>query len=205
MISLLTISMKSIILTWSQGSKCRLGQILLQTCVALILAPLAGAVPLMLWQIGDDEDPYSSGYNPTNEFESESGSSNAGPGFVTRLPGDPLYNVASNPDRDDHFYQAGVYPVGFNGLIAPLTVPNPEPPAAFERALANDDPSNYIHFILSPAQASSQSRLRLTFELVDGGIWPQPAPNGLSNTSSSFPSLTPDRKWIPRRYESYAR
>ncbi len=159
-------------------STYRRGLTVLQVWVALVLAPFASAIPVTLWQIGDDEDPYSSGYNPTNEFSSENGNTNVAPGFVTRLPGDPLYNAASNPDRDDHFYQAGIYPVGFNGLTTSLTVPNAEPPAAFERALTNWDPSNSIHFILSSAQAGSQSRLRLTFELVDGGVWPQPASNG---------------------------
>ena len=130
-----------------------------------------GATPVTLWQIGVDEDPYVSGYDPTNEFSQESGSSNAGPGLVTRLPGDPLYNAGTNPARDDHFYQTGTYPAGFNGLTAPLVVPNPEPASAFERAIVNTDPNNYIHFILNAAQAGSQSRLRLTFELVYGGSW----------------------------------
>ncbi|MEO8615259.1 MAG: DUF1800 family protein [Luteolibacter sp.] len=176
--SFFSIPMKSMIPSLSPVSRCRRASIVLQAWIALMLVPLAAAIPMTLWQVGDDEDPYSSGYNPTDEFESENGSPDAAPGLVTRLPGDPLYLGANNPERDDHFYQAGTYPVGFNGLTAPLIVPNPEPPAAFERALTNWDPSNYIHFVLSPAQASSQSRLRLTFELLDGGIWPQPDSNG---------------------------
>ncbi len=136
------------------------------------------ASPVTLWQIGEDEDPFAAGYEPTNEFSQESGNSNAGPGLVTRLPGDPLYNAGSNPTRDDHFYEAGTYPAGFNGLASPLVVPEPEPTSAFERALANNDPNNYIHFILDAAQASAQSRLRLTFELVYGGSWSETTGSG---------------------------
>ena len=53
----------------------------------------------------------------TSRRHVQPGGSNAGPGLVTRLPGDPLYNAGSNPARDDHFYQAGTYPAGFNGLV----------------------------------------------------------------------------------------
>ena len=150
--------------------------------LAAVLLPLLGssveAAPVTLWQIGLDEDPYAAGYDPTDEFSQESGSSNAGPGLVTRLPGDPLYNAGANPARDDHFYQAGTYPAGFNGLTAPLVVANPEPASAFERAIVNTDPNNYIHFILNAAQAGSQSRLRLTFELVYGGSWSEVTGSG---------------------------
>lgn len=146
-------------------------------CVPLLAFPVAAA-PVTLWQIGADEDPYTADYNPTDEFSQESGTSNAGPGLVTRLPGDPLYNAGTNPARDDHFYQSGTYPVGFNGLTASLVVPNSEPASAFERAIVNTDPNNYIHFILNAAQAGSQSRLRLTFELVSGGSWSEVTGSG---------------------------
>ena len=147
-----------------------------------LLAPLvilpAVAAPLTLWQIGVDEDPFGAGYDPTDEFSQESGNSNAGPGLVTRLPGDPLYNAGANPARDDHFYQKGTYPAGFNGLSSSLVVPNPEPASAFERALSNTDPNDYIHFILTAGQAGSQSRLRLTFDLVYGGTWSEVTGSG---------------------------
>ncbi|MBC8128546.1 MAG: DUF1800 domain-containing protein [Gloeobacteraceae cyanobacterium ES-bin-144] len=136
------------------------------------------ASPLPLWQIGDDEDPFANGYEPTNEFSQETGNSNAAPGFVTRIAGDPLYDAATNPDRDDHFYQPGSYPVGFNGLTTQLLVPNPEPTSAYERALTNTDNKNSVHFILNAAQAGSQSRLRLTFELVHGGTWSETTGDG---------------------------
>lgn len=139
------------------------------------LVPLAigslGAAPVTLWQIGEDEDPFASGYSPTDEFSQESGSSNPAPGFVTRLPDDPLYQAASNPERDNHFYQAGTYPAGFNNLASVLVVPKAEPTSAFERAVTNTDPSQFIHFPLTAAQTGSQSRLRLTFELHGGGSW----------------------------------
>ncbi len=134
-------------------------------------APFCPGAPVTLWQIGQDEDPYAGGYNPTDEFMFESGSGNPAPGRVTRFPGDPLYNSATNPDRDDHFYQAGTFPTGFNGLTAPLVVPLGEPDIAFERALTANDPTNQIHFILTSAQASADSRMRLSFELVYGGSW----------------------------------
>jgi uncharacterized protein (DUF1800 family) len=143
-----------------------------------LFVSLAQAVPIALWQIGEDEDPFANGYNPANEFSDQSGNTNAAPGLVTRLVGDPLYNATSNPTRDDHFYQAGTYPVGFNGITTALVVPNPEPFKAFERALANGDPNKYIHFILTAAQASATSRLRLSFELVNGGSY-----SSITNTS----------------------
>ena len=145
----------------------------LATCLSLpmVFAGTLAAAPTLVWRIGVDEDPYASGYAPTNEFAQESGSTNAAPGLVTRLPGDPQYLALSNPARDDHFYQAGTYPSGFNSLAATLSVPNPEPDTAFERALTNSDPTNRIHFVLSAPAVSAQSRLRLTFELVNGGTW----------------------------------
>lgn len=160
------------------NSKTLLLRQILRGFVGSLLLSFAAATPVTLWQIGEDEDPFGAGYDPTNEFSNENGNSNSGPGFVTRLPGDPLYNAGSNPTSDDHFYQAGTFPTGFNGLTAPLVVPNAEPSSAFERALSNSDPHNYIHFILNAAQAGPQSRLRLTFELIGGGSWSPTTGNG---------------------------
>lgn len=143
-----------------------------------LLLASAQATPTTLWQIGDDEDPFASGYSPTNEFSIENGGSDNAPGAVTRIPGDPLYNAGSNPAPDDHYYLAGTYPVGFNGLTSTLLVPNPEPVAAFERALTNSNPRNCIHFPLNASQSGPQSRLRLTFELVYGGTWAPPDNSG---------------------------
>ena len=148
-------------------------------CFLLCAVPfLASATSLTLWEIGDDEDPLGSNYEPTGEFSQESGGSNAAPGYITRIPGDPLYNAANNPDRDDHFYQAGTYPIGFNGLSSQLVVPNPEPTSAFERAMSNTDTKKLVHFIMNASQAGAQSRLRLTFELIWGGSWSALTGNG---------------------------
>jgi hypothetical protein len=156
--------------THFQPRKSQIRRLFESLVVLLILlqASCLRAAPTILWQIGEDEDPYASGYNATDEFSQESGNTNAPPGLVTRIAGDPLYNSGSNPGRDDHFYQAGTYPSGFNGLTTSLNVPNPEPTSAFERALTNNDPKNFIHFQLAAAQASPQSRMRLSFELMGG-------------------------------------
>lgn len=140
----------------------------------------ATASPVLLWQVGEDDDSFSGQYDPGNEFSQESGNSNPAPGFVTRLSGDPLYNAGNNPDRDDHYYVAGSYPPGFNGLTSVLQVPRTEPTSAFERALANSDPTNQIHFPLTAAQAGNRSRFRLSFELVYGGSWSNSTGSGES-------------------------
>src|SRR6185369_8495276 len=95
----------------------------------------------------------------------------ARPGRVTRVPGDPLYNAGNNPTADDDFYFAGTYPIGFNGLTTNLPVSFREPDSAWERALTDGDRTNRVHFFLTSAQAGVQSRLRLSFELVWGGVW----------------------------------
>ncbi len=136
-----------------------------------IAGSMACAAPVLLWQIGADDDPFANPYNPVAEFSQENSTGNSAPGLVTRLVGDPLYNASTNPSRDDHFYIAGTYAAGFNSLTSVLTVPNSEPSSAFERSLINGNPSNFIHFPLTAQQASTQSRLRLSFELVSGGSW----------------------------------
>lgn len=124
-----------------------------------------------VWRIGVDDDPLAAGYNPTAEFSPENYVNDARPGRVTRRPGDPLYNAANNPTADDDFYFAGTFPIGFNGLTTNLPVPFPEPDSAWERALTDGDRTNRVHFFLTAAQAGAQSRLRLSFELVYGGVW----------------------------------
>ena len=131
-----------------------------------------------VWQIGVDDDPLASGYNATHEFSVENYINDARPGKVTRVPGDPLYNAASNPAADDDFYCVGTFPIGFNGLTTNLPVAFQEPDLAWERALTDGDRTNRVHFFLTGAQADPQSRLRLSFELVWGGVW-----LSLSNTS----------------------
>ena len=124
-----------------------------------------------VWQIGVDEDPLASGYNPTDEFVSENYINDVRPGRVTRQPGDPLYNAGNNPAADDDFYFSGTYPIGFNGLTTNLPVALTEPNSAWERALTDGDRTNRVHFFLTSAQAGGQSRLRLSVELVWGGVW----------------------------------
>jgi hypothetical protein len=86
----------------------------------LCLGAFAKAAPLPVWFIGVDEDPLASGYNATDEFSQENFINDLRPGKVTRIPGDPLYNAGNNPDRDDDYYLAGTYPIGFNGLTTNL-------------------------------------------------------------------------------------
>jgi uncharacterized protein (DUF1800 family) len=131
-----------------------------------------------VWVIGVDEDPFAAGDNATDEFSSENYINDVRPGKVTRLAGDPLYNAASNPTADDDFYCTGTYPIGFNGLTTNLPVAFNEPHSAWERALTDGDRTNRVHFFLTSAQFGAQSRLRLSFELVWGGVW-----LSLSNTS----------------------
>jgi uncharacterized protein (DUF1800 family) len=142
-------------------------------CWAIVLLFLTPAKASLspVWSIGADDDPLASGYDPTHEFSQENFVNDARPGKVTRLPGDPLYNAAGNPDRDDDYYTAGTYPAGFNGLSTNLPVPFSEPWTAWERALTDGDRTNRAHFFLSGAQAGVLSRLRLSFELVGGGVW----------------------------------
>src|SRR5262245_55362855 len=140
-----------------------------------VMAIFAGssvfAAQQVIWKIGLDEDPFQSGYNATDEFSSENYANDARPGRVTRLPGDPLYNPTNNPTADDDFYFAGLYPIGFNTLTTNLSVPNPEPNTAWERALTDGDRTNRVHFFLNSAQTNALCRFRSSFELVWGGIW----------------------------------
>ncbi len=136
-----------------------------------LLATSLSAAPAFVWQIGQDEDPMAYGYNPTDELSPENSQNDARPGRVTRIPGDPLYNAATNPTADDDFYCAGTYPIGFNNLTTNLPVPFQEPDNAYERALSDSDRTNRVHFFLNSSQAGATSRLRLSFDLIWGGSW----------------------------------
>ncbi|NOS70458.1 MAG: DUF1800 family protein [Verrucomicrobia bacterium] len=127
------------------------------------------AAPQTIWQIGQDEDPLAAGYNATDEFSTENYINDARPGSVY---------TTNSPVVDDDFYFAGTFPVGFNGLTTNRTVTVSEPDVAWERALTDGDRTNRVNFILNGAQAGALSRLRLSFELVWGGVW-----LSLSNTS----------------------
>ena len=130
--------------------------ILTLTTVSLFSAPQT------VWLIGVDEDPLAAGYNATDEFSSENYINDARPGTVY---------TTNNPVVDDDFYFAGTYLNGFNGLTTNRTVAISEPNLGWERALTDGDRTNRVHFNLSSAQAGAQSRLRLSFELIWGGVW----------------------------------
>src|ERR1043166_9387853 len=147
---------------------CRL-LILFATIAFSVLA--ARADIQTVWQIGIDDDPLQNGYNATQEFSQENFINDPRPGKVTRRPGDPLYNAVSNPTAVDDFYCAGTYPIGFNGLTTNLPVAFNEPDIAWERAITDGDRTNRVHFFLNSSQTNSLSRLRLSFELVWGGVW----------------------------------
>jgi len=122
-----------------------------------------------LWQIGEDHNPAQVPFSPTREFSLENNRNDPAPGRVTRILGDPLFVEATNPPADDDFYTAGPYPAGFNGLPAALSVPNDEPPIAWERALTATDRTNRIHFVFDPSQVTAESTFRFNMEMVFPG------------------------------------
>jgi uncharacterized protein (DUF1800 family) len=115
-----------------------------------------------VWTLGADEDPFSSGYNATDEFSQENYINDARPGAV--------YST-NNAVVDDDFYCVGTYLAGFNNLPTNRPVPVQEPDKGWERSLGDSDRTNRIHFFLNAAQTNLTSRLRLSFDLVWGGIW----------------------------------
>jgi len=128
----------------------------------LLVATVARASAETVWRIGVDEDPFAAGYNPADEFSSENYINDPRPGTIYTL---------ANPGVDDDFYFGGTYPSGFNGLTTNRPVLVAELDKGWERALTDGDRTNRVHFFLNSAQAGVQSRLRLSFELVQGGIW----------------------------------
>ncbi|MEJ0088752.1 MAG: hypothetical protein WDM80_03220 [Limisphaerales bacterium] len=146
-------------------------RLIVLTAMLALMVTGTSAMSLPVWQIGVDDDPFASGYNATHEFSSENYINDPRPGKVTRLPGDPLYNAANNPTADDDFYCTGTYPIGFNGLTTNLPVIFNEPDIAWERALTDGDRTNRVHFFLTSTQTNALTRLRLSCELVWGGVW----------------------------------
>ncbi|MFP6873571.1 MAG: hypothetical protein VCA55_08670, partial [Verrucomicrobiales bacterium] len=96
-----------------------------------------------LWRIGTDD-------NSQSEFSQENGPQAA--------PGSPVV-------FDDDFYLAGSYPAPVNDVQADEIWKN------LDRAIANNDPANRIHFNLGALQAAPESQLRLTVDLDHGGWW----------------------------------
>jgi hypothetical protein len=134
----------------------------------LLLASLLGAPALLrgapetVWLIGVDEDPLAVGYNATDEFSSEN--------YVNDLRPGTIYTT-NNPVVDDDFYFPGAFLAGFNSLTTNRTVLTAETNRGWERALTDGDRTNRVHFFLSSAQAGATARLRLSFEMVWGGVW----------------------------------
>ncbi|MED5586610.1 MAG: hypothetical protein VYB61_09665 [Verrucomicrobiota bacterium] len=96
-----------------------------------------------LWRIGADDASQA-------EFSQENGPQSA--------PGSPTV-------FDDDFYLAGTYPDPVGVVEADENLKN------FDRAIANNDPANRIHFNLGALEAAPESQLRLTVDLQAGGWW----------------------------------
>ena len=138
----------------------------------VVVRDTTGVIPSVartVWQVGTDAAPGDSLVSNYAEFSYQNNINDPRPGHVTRLPGDPQYAGTGNPAADDDFYFLGNYPAGFNGLAAPLVVPNDEPPIAWEMSHTVGDRTNRIHFPLAASQVSGATRLRLTAELPQGG------------------------------------
>ncbi|MDO8945194.1 MAG: immunoglobulin domain-containing protein, partial [Desulfobacterales bacterium] len=122
-----------------------------------------------VWQIGTDDDPGVEPYLPNGEFSPENGRNDPQPGEVTRRPGDPGYVPGGNPPADDDFYFAGLYPAGFNQLVADRTVTSDEPPVAWESAHTGLDRTNRVHFVLEPGHVAPDATFQLIVEFPRGG------------------------------------
>ena len=96
-----------------------------------------------VWGLGSDD-----GELPP--FSQESFGPNSAPGSPTSL--------------DDDYYFSGTF-TGIGTLTAD------EPIANFEHAVSQSDPRNRVHFALTEAQSSPNSRLRITVDLSHGGAW----------------------------------
>jgi len=129
--------------------------------------------PRTHWLIGAADraadSPPGVPYEPYKEFAVENALVDTPPGAVTRSPGDPEYDANNNPGPDDDFYLDGWYPAGFNRLASSIRVPQPEPAAAWERAISVRDPVNRIHFILAPEEEGMETKIQLRMELTRGG------------------------------------
>ncbi|MCW5558555.1 MAG: hypothetical protein KIT22_12080, partial [Verrucomicrobiae bacterium] len=122
-----------------------------------------------IFQIGVDDDPKVVPYVPYGEFSPENDINDPPPGEVTRLPGDPQFDAASNPGADDDYYLRGLYRRGFNQLRELLLVPNDEPFSAWERAVIPSDRTNRLHFRLTASQAVPETWIRVVAEFPIGG------------------------------------
>ncbi|WP_367871612.1 DUF1800 family protein [Luteolibacter sp. Populi] len=110
--------------------------------LALIAGRAFAATFDPVWQLGSDD-------NDDAPFSEPTYSPNNAPGLATA--------------KDDDYYFAGTHPG-----VGPVAT---ESPANFERAMSGGDPRKRIRFLLSAAQASSASRVKVTVDLFAGGIW----------------------------------
>ncbi|MBN8247601.1 MAG: putative Ig domain-containing protein, partial [Verrucomicrobia bacterium] len=117
-----------------------------------------------VWQIGDIEPANSTAMD---EFSSHNNNT-LPPGSVWRRSGDPAYSASTTYVADDDHYMAGVYPQGFNGLTAPLTVTLDEDTRGWERNLTGSDRTNRLHLILTQDQIIGASAFRVTYEITSG-------------------------------------
>ena len=107
-----------------------------------------------VWQLGLDDGSRS-------PFNNESYNSNTAANGTT--------------SKDDDYFFAGIYPAPVGTLLSD------EDPNFFERAITVNDPRNRVHFPLSPAATSSESRLRVTVDLISGGAWTGVSQPGFSS------------------------
>jgi len=126
--------------------------------------------PRTLWEIGTDAPPNSDTTTVFGEFGRANSLNDPAPGFVTRRPGDFLYVPESNPEADDDYYFAGVYPPGFNALPGVLEVFEDEDWAGWERVHTLSDKTNRFHFQLESSQVTSAFQLRFSAEFPLGGV-----------------------------------
>ncbi len=120
-------------------------------CFRLCTLAILGAAPSAhsqatesVWSLGADD-------GSTTPFQQENFSPDAPPGSATA--------------KDDDYYFAGSYAPPIGILAAD------EIPQNFERALTAGDPRVRVHFPLTGAQRSTESRLFLTVDFDGGGIW----------------------------------
>jgi len=137
---------------------------------ASLLVAGAHAELASVWQIGVDNDPLLSGYDPTAEFSRENDLNDAPPG-------------STSTNAADDFYCVGTFPTGFNSLSSQRIVATQDLNVSWERALTAwdfiyGDWSNRVHFILNAAQTNRLTRLHVSLELIGGGSWSEAAGGG---------------------------
>src|SRR5215831_18749777 len=75
----------------------------LLTVITLFVALAGQAQFQTLWEIGGEDNPVQFGFDPRYGFSWPNWRNDPPPGQVTRLPGDPDYQLTNNPAADDDF------------------------------------------------------------------------------------------------------